>query len=237
MKHEPERLLASRRPSDRALLRDLGALKMALPRESSLQAGALRLVEDLANERELSDSGIREIPRALRQELAPLPSRARPRLRTRALLGVAALAAALALFATHHSTSPSAPPAPAPTVAAALPALPAAPTPANVAPGEASPRRVASAANHGTSPRARTRVRHPKPPTPPPVDTAVLNINSIPLSHVVLDGRPIGGTPRVQVEVTPGYHKVLFVHPEHGRKLFDVYVDAGQTVLAAVRFR
>jgi len=63
-----------------------------------------------------------------------------------------------------------------------------------------------------------------------------VNINSIPISAVVLDGRPLGGTPRIRVAVRPGPHTVLFVHPEHGRKSQTIHVDAGRTVLAAVRF-
>jgi len=63
-----------------------------------------------------------------------------------------------------------------------------------------------------------------------------LNINSIPYSKVVLDGRPLGETPRVEVAVAAGPHTVLFVHPEHGRIQKEVYVDSGRTVLAAVRF-
>jgi hypothetical protein len=63
-----------------------------------------------------------------------------------------------------------------------------------------------------------------------------LNINSIPYSKIVLDGRPLGDTPRVEVAVAAGPHTVLFVHPELGRIQKDVYVDSGRTVLAAVRF-
>jgi hypothetical protein len=70
-----------------------------------------------------------------------------------------------------------------------------------------------------------------------PVETGGrLNINSIPYSKVVLDGRPLGETPRVEVAVAAGPHTVLFVHPEHGRIQKEVYVDTGRTVLAAVRF-
>jgi|SoiMethySBSTD1v2_1073268.scaffolds.fasta_scaffold01305_9 PEGA domain-containing protein len=63
-----------------------------------------------------------------------------------------------------------------------------------------------------------------------------LNINSIPYSKVVLDGRPLGDTPRVQVTVAAGPHTVLFVHPELGRIQKEVYVDSGRTVVTAVRF-
>jgi hypothetical protein len=67
-------------------------------------------------------------------------------------------------------------------------------------------------------------------------DLARVNINSIPISAVVLDGRPLGGTPRVGITVTPGKHTVVFIHPELGRKSKTIEVDAGRTVLAAVRF-
>jgi hypothetical protein len=70
-----------------------------------------------------------------------------------------------------------------------------------------------------------------------PVETGgKLNINSIPYSKIVLDGRPLGETPRVEVAVAAGPHTVLFVHPDYGRIQKEVYVDTGRTVLAAVRF-
>ncbi|RYZ02896.1 MAG: PEGA domain-containing protein [Myxococcales bacterium] len=63
-----------------------------------------------------------------------------------------------------------------------------------------------------------------------------LNINSIPVSNVILDGKPLGQTPKVGVSVTPGSHTVIFVHPEHGRKAKSVTVEAGKTAAAIVRF-
>ena len=63
-----------------------------------------------------------------------------------------------------------------------------------------------------------------------------LNINSIPVSNIILDGKPLGQTPRVGVSVTPGPHTVIFVHPEHGRKAKSVTVEAGKTAAAIVRF-
>ena len=75
-------------------------------------------------------------------------------------------------------------------------------------------------------------------PGPAPVarEQGALNINSIPLSKVVLDGRPLGGTPRVRVPVVAGYHTVVFIHSVRGRIEKQVHVEAGSTVLAAVRF-
>jgi serine/threonine-protein kinase len=64
----------------------------------------------------------------------------------------------------------------------------------------------------------------------------VLNINSIPVSKVILDGVPKGTTPVIGVKVAPGTHTVVFMHPEHGRKVRAVTVQPGKTATAAVRF-
>lgn len=63
-----------------------------------------------------------------------------------------------------------------------------------------------------------------------------LNINSIPISSVILDGKPLGSTPKMGVKVKAGSHTVVFVHPQHGRKSQSVNVAAGQTAVAVVRF-
>lgn len=82
----------------------------------------------------------------------------------------------------------------------------------------------------------------PKPPTgggekpPAAAGTGTLNINSIPVSNVILDGRPLGTTPKVGLSVNAGPHTVVFVHAEHGRKTRGVTVPAGGSVTAAVRF-
>lgn len=82
-----------------------------------------------------------------------------------------------------------------------------------------------------------------KPPvgggvTPPvaAAGTGTLNINSIPVSNVILDGRPMGSTPKVGLSVPAGNHTVVFVHAEHGRKSRVVNVPAGGSATAAVRF-
>jgi serine/threonine-protein kinase len=89
------------------------------------------------------------------------------------------------------------------------------------------------------------------PPTPPPPATsdntsassasnssassgsggdAFLNINSIPASSIVLDGKPIGNTPKLRYSVSPGSHTVLFVNAEQGfKKQISVSVGAGET--------
>jgi hypothetical protein len=62
-----------------------------------------------------------------------------------------------------------------------------------------------------------------------------LSITSTPPTNVVLDGRPLGKAPRV-VEVSPGAHTVVFVHPTLGRKSVSVSASAGKPVSAAVEF-
>jgi serine/threonine-protein kinase len=66
--------------------------------------------------------------------------------------------------------------------------------------------------------------------------TGTLNINSNPVSNVILDGRPLGPTPKIGVSVSPGSHTVIFAHPEHGRKAKSVNVTAGKTSSVVVRF-
>jgi hypothetical protein len=75
-------------------------------------------------------------------------------------------------------------------------------------------------------------------PTPPPSGgggSATLNINSIPVSSVLLDGRPVGTTPRIGLHVNPGSHNVVFVKGTD-RKSASVTVGAGQTRTVAIRF-
>lgn len=76
--------------------------------------------------------------------------------------------------------------------------------------------------------------------TPPPAATSgsgTLNINSIPVSKVILDGKPLGSTPKVGVSVSAGSHTVTFIHPELGKKSVTVQVKAGETKTAAVKFK
>jgi hypothetical protein len=63
-----------------------------------------------------------------------------------------------------------------------------------------------------------------------------LNINSIPVANVVLDGRPVGSTPLMGLKVSAGPHSIVFVHPEKGRKAAGATVTAGKTSTVAVRF-
>jgi serine/threonine-protein kinase len=64
-----------------------------------------------------------------------------------------------------------------------------------------------------------------------------LNMNSLPPSKVLLDGRPLGSTPKVGVSVPAGTHTVTFVHPDLGRKTVSVNVPANGEASAGVRFK
>jgi serine/threonine-protein kinase len=62
-----------------------------------------------------------------------------------------------------------------------------------------------------------------------------LNITSSPSAMVILDGRPIGKTPRMGVKVSPGAHSIVFVS-DKGRKRATTKVAAGASKTVSVRF-
>lgn len=114
---------------------------------------------------------------------------------------------------------------------AAMPAT----NPPVVAPGPVAP-----------PPGPATPAPAPKPPTetapkPAPAETggtATLNINSIPGSNVVLDGKPIGPTPKMGVSVSAGSHTVKFINSEQGlSKSVSVSVKGGDTKTVAAKLK
>jgi serine/threonine-protein kinase len=67
---------------------------------------------------------------------------------------------------------------------------------------------------------------------------AFLNINSLPASTVIVDGKSLGPTPRVKVPVTPGTHTVLFVNAEESlKKSLSVTVATGETKAVSAKLR
>jgi hypothetical protein len=55
---------------------------------------------------------------------------------------------------------------------------------------------------------------------------------------VVLDGQPIGNTPKLHVKVSPGSHTVLFVNTElQLKKSMSVSVGSGETKKAIAKLR
>jgi serine/threonine-protein kinase len=66
--------------------------------------------------------------------------------------------------------------------------------------------------------------------------TGELRLNSIPPSAIVIDGRPIGSTPKANVHLRPGSHNVTFVHPELGKRKLLVLVESGKSQTLSVKF-
>lgn len=93
-----------------------------------------------------------------------------------------------------------------------------------------------------SAPAPQAAAATPKPPVEKPAASAAekpasssgtgdasLDINSIPASSVLLDGKPIGNTPRVKIPVGAGNHTVTFVNSEQGlKKSVQVTVGAGE---------
>jgi serine/threonine protein kinase len=114
-------------------------------------------------------------------------------------------------------------PPPAAQPAAPAPAAPAPQRTAMAAP--AKPAREAPAASDDSSSESAS-------------GEGFLNINSLPASSVVLDGRPIGSTPKVHVQVNAGSHTVVFTNADLGlKKQISVTVGAGETKPAIARLR
>jgi serine/threonine-protein kinase len=90
---------------------------------------------------------------------------------------------------------------------------------------------------HGNSAPAPGPAPAPAPaPKPAATGNGTVNLNAIPVSNVLLDGRPMGQTPRMGVSVPPGPHTVVFVNSEFGRKAKTINVEAGKSATVVVRF-
>jgi hypothetical protein len=100
--------------------------------------------------------------------------------------------------------------------------------------GEEEPIAAAPAGGARRGARSAGAVSSPAP-APAAAGSATLNINSIPVSNIILDGRPLGPTPKVGVKVSAGSHTIVFVSGTD-RKTATVNVPAGQTKTVAVRF-
>jgi serine/threonine-protein kinase len=79
----------------------------------------------------------------------------------------------------------------------------------------------------------RSSARAPSAPAQPAARAsaggkATLNLNSIPVSNVIVNGRPLGATPKIGLKVDPGPQTVVFVHPTLGRKVMTANVGAGE---------
>jgi hypothetical protein len=110
----------------------------------------------------------------------------------------------------------------------------AAPTPAE----PAEPRPTEPKEPAAPTPGIPTGAPTPAPTIPKaPEKPTRLSMNSIPATKVYLDGQYQGYTPKVNVLVAPGRHKVEFVHPSLGKKTLTVNVKPGETGTALTRFK
>jgi serine/threonine-protein kinase len=65
----------------------------------------------------------------------------------------------------------------------------------------------------------------------------LLNISSVPPSQIILNGRPLGSTPKTGIPV-PGdsLQTIVFVHPKMGRRRAQKFVPAGKERTVSIRF-
>lgn len=93
--------------------------------------------------------------------------------------------------------------------------------------------------SHGGGGRTRPAPAAPAAPAPAAPaaasGNATLTFMSDPPSNLVLDGKPLGKTPKT-ASVPAGSHTVLFIHPEFGRKAKSIPVAAGQKATVKVKF-
>jgi serine/threonine-protein kinase len=133
-------------------------------------------------------------------------------------------------------TAGAAVPAQAPSPVAAAPApVAAAPAPVAAAPAPVAATPAPAAATPATArlnSALAAAVGAPKAAS----GNGTLNMNAIPVSNVLLDGRPMGQTPKMGVSVAPGPHTVMFVNADFGRKAKSITVDAGKSATVTVRF-
>lgn len=101
------------------------------------------------------------------------------------------------------------------------------------APAPASRPTAPTTSSPAPAPTPAAEESSPKPSAP--AGKGTLNINSIPRSNVLLDGRPIGQTPKIGVSVSAGTHTVVFVK-DGERKTSTVTVPEGGSKTVAVKF-
>lgn len=115
---------------------------------------------------------------------------------------------------------------------------------AAVAPAAPRSDKPAEAPTHHAAAKQTPAPEKEKPAAEKPAEKAAatgeafLNINSIPVSAVILDGKPIGTTPKIKVPVTPGQHSVLFVNTDQNlKKQISVSVGSGETKPAFAKLK
>ena len=101
-------------------------------------------------------------------------------------------------------------------------------SPATPSPAAAAPKAPSTGGGSAPAPAAASK--------PAASGNGTLNINAIPVSNVLVDGRPMGQTPKMGVSLPPGSHTVMFVNSDYGRKSKSVTVEAGKSQTVVVKF-
>jgi serine/threonine-protein kinase len=98
------------------------------------------------------------------------------------------------------------------------------------------PATAGASAQATTARKSATPVSRPQSPQADPTQ-GLLNISSTPPSQIILNGRPLGSTPKTAV-VVPGdsLQTIVFVHPKMGRRRAQKFVPAGKERTVSIRF-
>ena len=104
-----------------------------------------------------------------------------------------------------------------------------APLDGNAPPRKARPKATRKAAAKSPAPTAPAQLADPT--------QGLLNISSVPPSQIILNGRPLGTTPKTGIAV-PGdsLQTIVFVHPKMGRRRAQKFVPAGKERTVSIRF-
>jgi serine/threonine-protein kinase len=111
-----------------------------------------------------------------------------------------------------------------------------------LAPEEASPARASAPSSRGGARVAAKAAEKPESQASAGKPAAAggngtLNINSIPVANILIDGAPKGATPKMGVSVSAGPHVIMFVNTTSGvRQTKSVVVQAGKTSVVTARF-
>jgi hypothetical protein len=217
----------------------LAALLVALREPPALEADALY-------EAVLGGAGpltVRPDPPALAPAPAPMlapalpAARARPSLRKAALIaGAIALSLGVILLALRfdHATPP-APGAPIAIAPAALPAATAPPAPTTATPTHAP----TPAAAHAPAATAASTSRPAHAAAEAPRARArrgSLSVNALPWANIFLDDRALGHTPRRNLPVEAGRHRLRLVTAQGDVRTRTVEVAAGRETRVSVDF-
>jgi serine/threonine-protein kinase len=103
--------------------------------------------------------------------------------------------------------------------------------------GEVGARRAPTSASEPTVEASTSAETPPAPTTDVPSDVGWLSLDATPWANVSLDGRSLGHTPLMRVELPAGEHELVLENPERGiRRVYVVRVRPGESVRRRIAF-